>query len=246
MQPTLYGWLLLAGMAVSVALWTRLARRDDRLMLVYVGALLGAFLGAKVAYLFAEGWRDLGQPNQWLRLATGKSILGALAGGYAGVELAKRWVGYRGMTGDWFALIAPVGIILGRIGCWSHGCCVGCACGPHWFTLRDVAGMERWPAVPVEILFNVGVIAVFLVLRRLGRCRGQLFHLYLIAYGLFRFAHEIVRDTPRVVGPISGYQLIALGVAGFGALAFWHRSTSRRLDVKSRNETPAALSKENL
>lgn len=227
MQPSPYGWLMLAGIAVSAFFWTRLARRDDRLLILYISALVGAFLGAKVAYLLAEGWRDFGQPDLWLRLATGKSILGALLGGYASVELAKRWVGYRSVTGDWFAMIAPLGIILGRVGCWLHGCCLGSVCEPAWFTLRDAKGVARWPAVPVEILFNVAMLGVFLVLRRRGRLSGQHFHLYLIAYGLFRFAHEFLRDTPRVVAGISGYQFIALALVGFGAWAFWRRS--RRL-----------------
>ena len=227
MQSTSYGWLMLAGIAVSIVLWTRLARRDDRLILVYVAALLGAFAGAKLAYFFAEGWRDFGQPNQWLRLATGKSILGALLGGYGAVELAKWWIGYRRVTGDWFAFVAPVGIILGRVGCWLHGCCLGHECEPGWFTVRDAVGVVRWPAVPVEILFNLLVLIVFFCLRGARHFRGQLFHLYLIAYGLFRFVHEFVRDTPRVAGPISGYQFIALGVAGFGVAAFWRRQRAQ-------------------
>src|SRR5262249_1924456 len=149
-----YGWLMLAGIALSVVFWARLARRDDRLIFVYLGALLGAFLGAKIAYLLAEGWRDLGTDNLWLRWATGKSILGALPGGYAGVELAKRWVGYRPATGDWFACTAPAAIMVGRVGCLLHGCCLGIVCQPRWYTRADAAGTARWPAVPMEILFN--------------------------------------------------------------------------------------------
>lgn len=215
---------MLAGIAVSAFFWTRLARRDDRLLIVYIAALVGAFLGAKLAYLAAEGWRDIGQPDMWLRLATGKSILGALLGGYASVELAKRWVGYRSVTGDWFAMIAPLGIILGRVGCWLHGCCLGSACEPAWFTVCDAKGVERWPAVPVEILFNVVMLIGFAVLRRRGYLAGQHFHVYLIAYGVFRFAHEFFRDTPRVVAGLSGYQFIALALVGFGIWAFRRRA----------------------
>ena len=49
-----YGWLLLAGIAVSLFTWTRLARRDERLVLIYVAALLSAFIGAKPVYVLAE------------------------------------------------------------------------------------------------------------------------------------------------------------------------------------------------
>ena len=191
-----YGWLMLAGIAVSAFFWMRLARRDDRLLIVYVAALVGAFLGA-------------------------------LLGGYASVELAKRWVGYRSVTGDWFAMIAPLGIILGRVGCWLHGCCLGSACEPAWFTVRDAKGLERWPAVPVEILFNVVMLISFVALRRRGCLVRQHFHVYLIAYGVFRFAHEFFRDTPRVVAGLSGYQFITLALVGFGIWAFRRRAMIR-------------------
>jgi phosphatidylglycerol:prolipoprotein diacylglycerol transferase len=226
-----YGWLMLAGIAVSIVFWTRLARRDDRLLLVYVAALVGAFLGAKVAYLLAEGWRDFGTPDMWRRLATGKSILGALPGGYVAVELAKRWTGYRGVTGDWFATIAPLGIAVGRLGCWLHGCCLGRLCEAHWWTMRDAAGLARWPAAPVEIVFNLAMVAVFFALLKSGRMTGQHFHLYLISYGLFRFGHEFLRDTPRGPGGLSGYQWIALSVVAFG---WW------RLDARSRGRNAAS------
>ena len=226
---------MLAGIAVSVAFWARLARRDDRLLLIYVAALVGAFLGAKLAYLIVEGWMDFGQPNMWWRLATGKSILGALFGGYVAVELAKKWAGYRGVTGDWFALIVPVAIVIGRVGCLLHGCCLGRACEEAWFTLRDGSGVPRWPAVPVEILFNLVMIGMFFVLRRGGKLVGQHFHVYLISYGLFRFAHEFLRDTPRVDEGVSGYQLLALGLAAFGVAAFVRRSRSATGNVEALN-----------
>jgi phosphatidylglycerol:prolipoprotein diacylglycerol transferase len=215
-----YGWLMLDGVGLSLALWSRLAVRDDRLVIIYAAALGGAFLGAKLAYLAAEGWLHWQDPNRWWVLATGKSITGALLGGYAGVELAKRLVGYSGVTGDWFALVAPLSIGLGRIGCLLHGCCLGRACQPSWMTTRDSAGVSRWPAASVELLFNLVAFGVAVVFRRRGWCRGQLFHIYLVAYGVFRFGHEFLRDTPAVLGPISGYQiaslcLIGLGVAGF-------------------------------
>ena len=231
-QSTAYGWLMLAGIVVSILFWSRLARRDDRLLVVYVAALIGAFLGAKVVYFFAEGYQHLGAPDLWLQLATGKTILGGLLGGYAAVETAKRLVGYVGVTGDWFATIAPVGIILGRIGCWFHGCCVGKVCQPAWFTVNDAAGVARWPSVPVEILFNVAMVVVFVLLRRACKLSGQHFHIYLIAYGVFRFLHEFLREEPKLFGPITGYQIAALAVATLGVFGFVRRAKAVRVLVR--------------
>jgi phosphatidylglycerol:prolipoprotein diacylglycerol transferase len=218
--PTAYGWLMLAGIVVSVFLWSRLARRDERLLLIYIAALAGAFLGAKLVYLGAEGWLHWHEPNRWLVLATGKSILGGLLGGYASVELAKRWLKYPGVTGDWFALVAPVGILLGRIGCVLHGCCLGRVCAPSWWTVNDAHGIARWPAAQLELCFNAFALTGLLCLRARKVLPGQLFHLYLIAYGGFRFIHEFWRETPSILGPFSGYQVAALSVLGLGLAGF--------------------------
>lgn len=228
-NPPYYAWLMLLAIGMSLVFWTRLARRDDRLLLVYLGALAGAFLGAKLVYLFAEGWRDFAEADRWQRLATGKTILGAFLGGYAGVELAKKLLGYPRATGDWFALIVPAAIVMGRFGCLLHGCCLGNVCeSSHWWTLADRNGMPRWPAVPVEIGFNLAAIGVFWVLRRRHWLPGQHFHLYLIAYGSFRFLHEFGRATPRMLGPLSGYQLAALAVAALGIWGFRKRQRESR------------------
>jgi phosphatidylglycerol:prolipoprotein diacylglycerol transferase len=221
--------ILLLGIVVSLALWIRLARRDDRLVFIYIAALLSAFVGAKLVYLFAEGWLDWPQPDRWLRLATGKSILGALLGGYAGVEAAKRLLGYRAVTGDLFAVVAPLGIAIGRVGCLMHGCCLGRECAPSWYALTDAHGTPRWPAVPLEIAFNGFALVCFAILRWRARrtgtdpLRGQHFHLYLIGYGLFRFVHEFWRATPTMLAGLSGYQLAALGCVLLGAWRFWQR-----------------------
>jgi phosphatidylglycerol:prolipoprotein diacylglycerol transferase len=241
MRSSPYGWLMLAGIVVSILMWTRLARRDDRLLLVYVGGLLGAFLGAKLVYVLAEGWMHFGAPDMWLQLATGKSILGALPGGYAGVELAKGWVGYREITGDRFAMIAPVGIIFGRIGCWLHGCCLGVICPPAWYTVNDAAGNARWPSVPLEILFNAAAVIAFFILRGRRQLEGQHFHLYLMAYGIFRFLHEFARETPRILGGMSGYQIAALAVFTLGLIRFLQRQNQSRPVRASTAEEAAPI-----
>ena len=234
-----YGLLMLAAIVVSICFWSRLARRDGRLVWIYIGALIGAFVGAKALYFLAEGWMDLGRADFWQRLATGKTIVGGLLGGYAGVEITKRLVGYPGVTGDWFALIAPVGIILGRFGCLLHGCCQGIECSPSWFTLKDGGGLARWPSVPMEIAFNLSALAVFFFLRRNRLLPGQHFHLYLIGYGAFRFGHEFLRAEPRVAGPFTGYHAAALVLLGLGLASFASRRRNPGLTPLPQRPEPA-------
>jgi phosphatidylglycerol:prolipoprotein diacylglycerol transferase len=225
---------MLGGIGISLLLWSRLARRDERLVFIWLAALAGAFLGAKLVYLGAEGWLHWHDANRWRTLLTGKSITGALLGGYGAVEVAKHFLGYKSATGDWFALIAPPGIILGRIGCVLHGCCQGRVCDESWYTVADAAGSFRWPAAHVELVFNAIALLAILLLRWKKILPGQHFHIYLMGYGIFRFVHEFARDTPAVLGPISGYQIAALGLVALGLAGFERR--------RKRGKGPALLS----
>jgi phosphatidylglycerol:prolipoprotein diacylglycerol transferase len=224
-QSTAYGWLMLAGIIVSIGMWSRLARKDSRLLIIYLGGLAGAFVGAKVVYLAAEGWMQWHAQNRWVLLATGKSILGGLLGGYLAVEISKNLLGYERITGDLFAVVVPVGIMLGRVGCMLHGCCLGHACEPGWFTVTDASGVSRWPAAHVELAFNAIAFLILLLLRqkRFPLLQGQLFHCYLIGYGLFRLAHEHWRETSRWLGPVTGYQFFAVLLVALGTIRFWQR-----------------------
>ncbi len=229
-----YPFLMLAGIVGSAIAWSRLARRDERLVFIYAAALGGAFAGAKLAYILAEGWFYFGRAGMWLELATGKSIVGALLAGYLCVELAKKYCGYREATGDFFAAIVPLAVALGRVGCLLHGCCLGIACRPAWYTIRDPFGQARWPAVPVEMGFNLLCAAVFWVMRRKRILPGQHFHIYLMAYGVFRFFHEYLRDTPRILAGLTGYQIMAAACALLGFIGFQRR---RRVSLEFMGET---------
>lgn len=215
-QPSgspLYLLMMLAGIVIGAVYWVRVSKTDGRLLMIYFCGLAGAFLGAKLAFLFAEGWLHFHDPNRWLIWLSGKSVMGALPGGWIGVELAKRALGYTAVTGDRFAMLLPVPLMLGRVGCLSAGCCGG-----------RVWASGRWPAVPVEIAFQALALAVLILMRRQHRQAGQHFHLYLIAYGLFRFAHEFLRDTPKPFAGLSGYQIIGLATASAAWIAYRKRA----------------------
>ncbi len=205
--------MLLLGIACGFVYWFREAKRDSRVLIIYAVGLASAFLGAKLAFLFAEGWLYFNDPNRWLIWLSGKSIIGALPGGWIGVEIAKKALGFTETTGDRFAVLLPLPLMLGRIGCLSAGCCGGIVCS-----------FGRWPAVPAEIGFQVIALAALVVMRRKRWQAGQHFHLYLIAYGLFRSVHEFLRGTPKPFAGLSGYQIIGLLTALAALIAYRTRA----------------------
>lgn len=224
-----YRWTMLGAIVLSATWWFLKSKRDPGLLPIYIGALGGAFLGAKVVYFFAEGWHDWPLADRWLRLATGKSVLGGLLGGYGGVELMKWLSGYRKSTGDLFAVIAPLGIALGRVGCWLQGCCQGRVMSrlrAQGAESPALAVVDRWPAALVELAFQLTMVVMFVGLRSRPYFRGRLFFLYLAAYGIFRFLHEFMRETPVLAAGLSGYQMTALITALLGGVMFIQRGRS--------------------
>ena len=229
----IYALTTVAGILVTAFLWRRLARSegrapDDRLYAVYGGALAGAYLGAKLAFLFAEGWQHR---DDWMALLSGHSVTGALLGGVAGVELAKKITGYRSATGDLFAVTVPLALAIGRIGCMAAGCCLGVECSASWWTVADAHGHARWPAPVAELAFNVLFLGWALCAWRFGWQRGQRFNVYLMAYGAFRFAHEFMREDARWAGSFGGYHVVALAIAATGAWMYVQRARALRKDT---------------
>lgn len=243
MTSLVYPVLAVLGIALSAHLWERAAPERatrQRLQLVFLGGLFGMAVGAVLGYAFAEGlWQlpagaSFGALDTWRTMLGGKTVLGGLLGAYAGVELSKRAVGHSEPTGDVFALMVPLSLMLGRVGCLVEGCCLGQPLEHAWYTLDDARGVARWPASAVELAFNgVAWLALYAWSRahadgaRPNPLRGQLFHVYMIAYGVFRFGHEQLRDTPRVWHGMSLYQALALILALLGVLRFMDRAWPR-------------------
>lgn len=236
-----YAMLAVGGLLLTAWIWGRLTSRhgahDARLTIIYFVGLLGAVVGAKLSFLLAEGWRFR---HDWVALLTGRSVTGAILGGYAAVEIAKTWLRYPRTTGDVFAIVVPLGLVVGRIGCLLQGCCPGVACEQDdLWAMVDSRGVPRWPAALVELLFNAGFLAWAVLAQRFGWMPGNRFHVFLIAYGLFRFGHEFARDDARWVGPIGGYHVIALAMAAFGAWRLAGRRRDQRI-AQGLGLTPSA------
>lgn len=223
-----YSLLMMAGILVAAVFWYRRVKGEPQMLAIFAGALGGAFAGAKLAYLLAEGWADFGREDAWLRLATGKSVVGGLLGAYGGVEVAKALLGHRASTGDTLVLVLPVSLLLGRAGCWFNGCCLGNPVPPGVFAFRDPAGVARWPAPLVEGAFQLLMLGLVLVLKRRGLLRDRLFFFYLAAYGAFRFAHEFMRATPKLPPGLSGYQWLCAGMVLLGVGMLLRRGRQMR------------------
>ena len=245
------GWLV--GGAVFYSEVRRRGWPVEKLLFAMIGCVFGALVGAMISGALFFDWADV-----FTRLTTreivGKSVVGGIAGGFIGVEVAKKIVRYPHSTGDAFALAIPLGHAIGRIGCFLGGCCFGTATKLPWAvrypagSLPHAAQVARseiahdapaslpiHPTPLYEIGFDLLLFAVLFALRDRLRVRGNLFRVYLFAYATFRLALEMVRGDspfPAIGGPKPIQVLLALAAIRYAVL-LWRQEIAKPAPVSS-------------
>lgn len=171
---------------------------------------VGAIVGAKLAVIIGDlNWPRVPLHDWSVLLDSGRSIVGALIGGFVAAEAAKPLLRYRMPPNDRFAALLPFSIGIGRVGCLLTGCCRGLHYdGPCAITYAD--GIPRYPAQALEVVFQLCVGALFILMVKRRVLFGRMFALYMVVYGVFRFVTEFIRETPKTFGPLSGYQIMTL------------------------------------
>ena len=226
------------AIAVGFAIYYRDLRRrgwlDWPIVWISLAAIIGAGVGARLitAWEHVEYYTALeGVPLTVVIEHSGKSLIGALAGGYLAIVAAKRAFGYTRSTGDAYVLAIPVATAIGRIGCFLSELPLGTPTTLPWgisvspdaaaaFVQCVGCDLPMHPSMLYEVGFNV--IAVLLILRYRDRVPvpGDALKLYLLAAGIFRFFVEFVRgNEPQTLG-LTGPQwvlipLVALVVVHF-------------------------------
>jgi phosphatidylglycerol:prolipoprotein diacylglycerol transferase len=216
---------VLAGLLVFLPEARRRNMLDERILWIVVGALLCGAVAARLSAL----WRYVVvAPEPTLRgflVGGGRSILGGLAGAYAGVLLTKRLVGYRAPTGDLFAPAVALAMAVGRWGCFFTELPGTPTRLPWAVTFYD--GVARHPSFIYEIIFQSGLFGVLWWARPRVPVKGELFKIYLLAYALFRFAVEFVRGNDVVWGGLTRPQLFLIPATAALAVYFAERWAPR-------------------
>ena len=197
--------VVLAGL-VFAAQARRAGPFDERLLVVMAGTLVGGALGiaGRRAGPLRQRRRHLGG-GRCLALR-GKSVLGGLAGAYAGALVAKRLAGYTRSTGDLFAPAVALGMAVGRFGCFFTEP-LGRPADVPW----TVRGLH--PSFLYEIAFHFLALAVLLRLRGRVPTEGGLLTLYLVAYAGFRFLVEFTRANEILGLGLTGSQWFVLAAS---------------------------------
>jgi len=218
-HPHLFFELL--GYAVGIVLYLALRKRrgdhiatSDRWSVV-TAAVLGAAVGSRLLFWLEDPAATAGYLRAAPEMLGGKTLVGALLGGWIAVELTKLRIGVRSSTGDLFVLPLAAGIAVGRIGCFLSGLpdgTYGTATTLPWgVDLGD--GIARHPTALYESLFMI-VFGVCLFRLQSRFERGQLFNLFMAGYLAFRLVIDTIKP-----GAVAAFGMTAIQLACVAGLA---------------------------
>ena len=179
-------------------------------------------IGAAYAFVLVSGavagGYGAGTLNLWLsgEPGFGRSIVGALAGAIAAIEIFKWRKGIRGSTGLIFVPAFATSVIIGRIGCYLSGIednTYGLLTTLPWgHDFGD--GMPRHPVQLYEsfsmLLFLV--VALILLARRQAFFMRNGFYLMVLFYSVQRFVWEFLKPYGSLVGPFNLFHFICAGL----------------------------------
>ncbi len=229
-------WIYTALIAIAVASCSLLLKRSQaalplsglQKLAIGMGAFVGALLMARLPFVIAAGSDFNTAGHTWF--SDGKTIMCGIVGGYLGVEGVKWYLQIAAKTGDTFAFPVAVAVAIGRLACFSAGCCYGTETGLPWgvhFSVVDGdQAIFRHPTQIYEFMFHsVAAFLIYVGFQLLYSSdtraamksdwfpklfKGNLMKAYIIAYMLYRLVSETIRPEPLIEFGLTIYQMFAI------------------------------------
>jgi len=211
--PT-YGFLLAIGFLAALWLLRLRAAKfglpPDTVSDLGIWILLAGLVGSKVLLVLVEwphyvtSFRAAGELLRSAGVFYG-GLIGAILA--AAVLIRKKGIPFWTLT-DAAAPCVALGQAIGRLGCFSAGCCWGREAHVPWPVTFTDSVAERNVGVPLEVPLHppqlyesLGTALLCVLLLRLVKRRpgfsGETFARYLIGYALLRGTIELFRGDPR-------------------------------------------------
>jgi phosphatidylglycerol:prolipoprotein diacylglycerol transferase len=238
-----YGTLVAAGFIAAIWFGTREAEREDLdgdqvLSAVLVAALFG-LLGARLYYILANDpgrYLSANHIGEALSLwQGGLTFYGGIFGGVLGAWIyAARYELPVLRLLDLGAMMAPLGLAIGRIGNIINGDIVGHGTkgwgveyinSGNFMVPADALGLTQQPVAMYEIACDAALFCLLLWLHRRGWLRpGQLSGLFLVGWAAGQLFVQTFRVGPTSLGGLKLAQVTALPLIAGGLWLFLRSS----------------------
>jgi phosphatidylglycerol:prolipoprotein diacylglycerol transferase len=235
----------LAGLWMAGRLAARAGLNSEAVTNLGIYCALAAIAGAKVMMIVVDLRYYMDHPGEILSLSTLQAG-GVFYGGLIGALAVSWWYMRRTRlplwkTADVFAPAIALGHGIGRLGCFSAGCCWGVRCSLPWavtFTnpvAKDLVGVPlHVPLHPTQLYESFAEFLIFGVLYwriRKDHRPGSIISLYLVLYSTARFIVEFFRFHEQGNlwgGPLDTSQWISIALFLAGGCYFVRSANSFR------------------
>ncbi|CAM3469275.1 prolipoprotein diacylglyceryl transferase [Elizabethkingia occulta] len=179
---------------------------------IIAGATAGALLGSKIIGNLENPDTLFSTDFSFKRFWSNNTIVGGLAFGLIGVELAKKIVGHKESTGDLITFPLMLAIIIGRIGCFFTGIYEE----TYGLPTDSIFGMHlgdqylRHPVALYEIAFLVSLWGILKVIQKKHFPSGFVFQIFMLSYFTFRFLLDFLKPRIEIAGNLGAIQLTCL------------------------------------
>ncbi|MDL1964432.1 MAG: prolipoprotein diacylglyceryl transferase [Deltaproteobacteria bacterium] len=204
-----YGFFVAMGFLAGILLAKKEAKRmgidHEKIMDLCFYVMIAAIAGSRLLYVVINHEIFLSNPLDIFKIWNGGLVfyggfIVALLTAFIYLKIHKIPV-WR--TADIAALSLSIGHFLGRLGCFSAGCCFGKECDLPWavtFTHPETLAPIGIPIHPTQLYSSISNLIIFFFLwffRRRTKFDGQLFWMYVLIYGIARSFIEIFRGDFR-------------------------------------------------
>lgn len=221
----------LAALVMSLYRGKKKQYDEDIIWGIFFCAIIGGMVGTRLLYYIVELPEIIKDPSILWNFKNGYVVYGGIIGGilcsYVYCRVKKT------AFLPYFDLVMPAVALaqgFGRIGCFFAGCCYGRETDAWYGITFHTSNFapNGVKLIPTQIISSIGdfVICGLLLLYAAGNSgeksrMGRVAALYLLLYGVGRFAVEFLRNDYRgSVGALSTSQLISIGIVAAGILMY--------------------------
>lgn len=227
----MYGLMIAIGFMMALFMTLRRGKKkdfdEDIIYGIFFCAIIGGMLGTRLLYYIVELPHIIEDPSILWDFSHGYVVYGGIIGGVLAsmVYCRKKKAEFL----SYFDLVMPAVSLaqgFGRIGCFFAGCCYGRETDAWYgivFQNSDIApnGVKL---IPTQLISSAGdfIICGLLLLYASKKPKtGRVACMYMLLYGVGRFAVEFLRNDYRgSIGALSTSQLISIGVVALGAVMY--------------------------
>jgi phosphatidylglycerol:prolipoprotein diacylglycerol transferase len=226
-----YGFFVAMGVLAAIFFAKHEAKRlgmdPEKIVDLCFYVVTAAIAGSRLLYVLTNLRFFIAAPLEIFKIWNGGLVF--YGGFIAAVIVAISYIKIQhlplGKCTDIGALSIPLGHSLGRLGCFSAGCCYGKSCELPWaITFHNPLSLAplNIPIHPTQLYSFAANLLIFLCLfffRTHKRYDGQIFWLYVLLYGILRSVIEVYRGDFRGAFIFNTFSISQVFGIGFAFLA---------------------------